>query len=174
MFIVDIAVPRDVEPAGAELDDVYLDPNDDLQQVVDENLDKRSSAARAAQPDIDLAVDDFLRWMNGSRAADSLQLMREHAHGHSRELVDRAMRRLKAGHDPKAVLEQLGSTLTNRILHAPSKHLREAAEQNDLEIIATINRIFSPPNDEFDSAADHEDASWEPDGATSKTGGNAR
>lgn len=144
MFIVDIAVPRDVEPAVESLDDVYLYTIDDLQQVVDENLEQRSTAARAAEPDIEAAVDEFIRWMHGARAADSLQLMRESAHVHSRELVERAMRRLEAGHDPKAVLEQLGSTLTNRILHAPSKHLRQAAEQNELDTIATINRIFAP------------------------------
>lgn len=147
MFIVDIAVPRDVEPAVEKLDDVYLYTIDDLQQVVDENLDKRHSAAAAAEPDIDVAVAEFIRWMNGSRAANALQLMRENAHDHSRELVERALRRLEAGHEPKAVLEQLGSTLTNRILHAPSKHLRQAAEQDDLDMIATINRIYAPPEE---------------------------
>jgi glutamyl-tRNA reductase len=144
MFIVDIAVPRDVEPAVEELDDVYLYTIDDLQQVVNENLQQRNLAAQAAEPEVDAAVDDFIRWMKGSRAVDTLQLMRERAHQHSRDLVDRAMRRLHAGHDPQAVLEQLGTTLTNRILHAPSKHLRHAAEQNDLELIASIHRIYTP------------------------------
>ncbi len=144
MFIVDIAVPRDVDPAVDDLDDAYLYTIDDLQQVVDDNLDKRTEAARRAMPLVDQAADEFIRWMNGARAADSLQSMRESAHGHARELVERALRRLEAGHDPRAVLEQLGSTLANRILHAPSKHLRQAAEEDDLELLATINRIFSP------------------------------
>jgi len=143
MFIVDIAVPRDVEPAVGKLDDVYLYTIDDLQQVVDDNLDRRSSAAREAEPEIEAAAEEFIRWMNGTRAADSLQLLRQEAHSHSRELVDRALRKLEAGHEPRAVLEQLSSTLTNRILHAPSKHLREAAEQDDLDLIATINQIYS-------------------------------
>lgn len=151
MFIVDIAVPRDVEPAVQALDDVYLYTIDDLQQVVDENLRKRSSAARAAESDVEAATEEFIRWMNGSRAADALQLMRESAHKHSRELAERALRRLKAGHDPEAVLEQMGNTLTNRILHAPSKFLRQAAEQDDLEVIATINRIFGPEDASEDS-----------------------
>lgn len=157
MFIVDIAVPRDVEPAVEQFDDVYLYTIDDLQRVVDDNLDKRTSAARAAQPEVDAAVEEFIRWTNGARAADSLQLMRESAHGHSRELVERALRRLEAGHDPKAVLEQLGSTLTNRILHAPSKHLRLAAEHNDLDIITTINRIYAPVEKDEANADDSGD-----------------
>lgn len=171
MFIVDIAVPRDVDPAVESLDDVYLYTIDDLQQVVDENLEQRNTAARAAEPEVEAAVDRFIRWMNGARAADSLQLMRETAHGHSRELVERAMRRLEAGHDPKAVLEQLGTTLTNRILHAPSKHLRQAAEQNELEIIATINRIYAPEDDPGAAPADDGEQAPSPEQATSgKTG----
>ena len=147
MFMVDIAVPRDVEPAVEKLDDVYLYTIDDLQQVVDENLEQRNSAALEAEPEIEAAVGDFVRWMNGARAADSLQLMRQCAHEHRLELVDRAIRRLQAGHDPRAVLEQLSSTLTNRILHAPSKHLREAAEEDDLDMIAMINRIYAPTDE---------------------------
>ncbi len=147
MFMVDIAVPRDVEPAVDKLDDVYLYTIDDLQQVVDENLLKRSNAAEAVEPEVEAAVASFIRWMNGKRATDSLQTLRENAHVHSRELVDRAMRRLEAGHDPRSVLEQLGNTLTNRILHAPLKHLREAAEHDDLDMIATINRIYAPLTD---------------------------
>lgn len=180
MFIVDIAVPRDVEPEVGKLDDVYLYSIDDLQQVVDENLHKRNSAARAAEPDIDAAVDDFIRWMNGSRAADSLQLMRRSAHEHSRELVERALRRMEAGHDPKAVLEQLGSTLTNRILHAPTKHLRQAAEENDIDMIATINRIYAPPADQASGdgggdEVDHdEDAAAPENPEPSRSGGDSR
>lgn len=147
MFMVDIAVPRDVEPAVEKLSDVYLYTIDDLQQVVDENLEQRNSAAREAEPEIEAAVEDFVRWMNGTRAVDSLQLLRESAHEHSLELVDRAMRRLQAGHDARAVLEQLSTTLTNRILHAPSRHLREAAEEDDLEVISMINQIYSPDCD---------------------------
>jgi glutamyl-tRNA reductase len=162
MFIVDIAVPRDVEPAVGELDDVYLYTIDDLQQVVDENLDRRSTAVREAEPDIEAAVEDFIRWMNGSRASDSLKLLRESAHGHSRELVERALRKLEAGQEPRAVLEQLSSTLTNRILHAPSKHLRQAAERNDLEMITSINRIYAPGDDEeYALQDDEEDQSGE-------------
>lgn len=175
MFIVDIAVPRDVEPEVNKLDDVYLYSIDDLQQVVDENLDKRNSAARAAEPDIDAAVDAFIRWMKGSRAADSLQLMRKSGHEHSRELVERALRRLESGHDPRAVLEQLGSTLTNRILHAPSRHLRQAAEQDDIEVLATINRIYAPlAEGAGGDGPDHEDNGAKPEGSGSSGNGGAR
>ncbi|MDX1555756.1 MAG: glutamyl-tRNA reductase [Xanthomonadales bacterium] len=179
MFIVDIAVPRDVDPAVDALDDVYLYTIDDLQQVVDENVDKRSEAAREAAPIVETAVEDFLRWLNGARAADALQQMRETAHEHSRDLVERALRRLEAGHDPKAVLEQMGSTLANRILHAPSKHLRRAAEEDDLELLAAINRIYAPEEDQADvddppsqaGIGEEEDAQDRPGNRRGRAGG---
>jgi glutamyl-tRNA reductase len=158
-----------------ELDDVYLYTIDDLQQVVDDNINRRSAAAREAEPEIEAAVDEFVRWMNGSRAADSLQLLRQEAHGHSQELVERALRKLEAGHDPRAVLEQLSSTLTNRILHAPSKHLREAAEQDDLDLITTINQIYSPIRDgESDAKSQVSEGPFGEEGTTRDRAGGSR
>ena len=142
MFLVDIAVPRDIEPAVAELKDVYLYTIDDLQQVVDENMQQRSSAAELAQPDVDEAVAGFMRWLYGIRAGRTLKRVREQSHQFETELTDRALKRLKAGHDPGDVLQQMASTLTNKILHEPSRRLREAAEERDYEVLKAADRIF--------------------------------
>lgn len=142
MFMVDIAVPRDIEPAVARLRDVYLYTIDDLQQVVDENMQQRSEAARAAQSDVDEAVTGFMRWLYGMRAARTLKRIREQSHEYEKDLTARALNRLSAGQDPSQVVEQLASTLTNKILHLPSKHLREAAEQQDYEVLKAADRIF--------------------------------
>jgi glutamyl-tRNA reductase len=142
MFLVDIAVPRDIEPEVARLSDVYLYTIDDLQQVVDENLQQRSEAAEIAMSDVDEAVDAFMRWLYGIRAGRTLRRIREQSHEFERELTDRALRRLRAGQEPAEVLQQMAATLTNKILHLPSKRLREAAELRDYEVLKAADRIF--------------------------------
>ena len=142
MFMVDIAVPRDIEPAVSKIKDVYLYTIDDLQQVVDENMQQRSAAARAAQPAVDESVAAFMRWLYGMRAARTLKRIREQSHEFETDLTQRALNRLQAGQDPEKVLQQLASTLTNKILHTPSKQLREAAEQQDYGVLKAADRIF--------------------------------
>jgi len=144
MFLVDIAVPRDIDPLVSGLKDVYLYTIDDLQQVVDENMQQRSNAAQSAQSDVDAAVDDFMRWMYGLRAARSLKRIRQQSHDHERDLTEKALRKLRAGQDPVEVVQQLASTLTNRILHLPTKRLRELAESQDYELLKAADRIFRP------------------------------
>jgi glutamyl-tRNA reductase len=144
MFLVDIAVPRDIDPQVSSLKDVYLYTIDDLQQVVDENMQQRSKAAQSAQSDVDAAVDDFMRWMYGLRAARSLKRIRQQSHEHERDLSEKALRKLRAGQDPVEVVQQLASTLTNRILHLPTKRLRELAESQDYELLKAADRIFRP------------------------------
>jgi glutamyl-tRNA reductase len=144
MFLVDIAVPRDIHPAVGKLDSIYLYTIDDLQKVVDENLSKRTEAAEAATGDVSEAVDEFMRWLNSARAVVYLQNMHKHARSNSEELVAKALRKLKAGKDPEKVVTQLANTLAKRILHLPSTRLREAAEQQDEELLRVANRLFEP------------------------------
>jgi glutamyl-tRNA reductase len=142
MFMVDIAVPRDIEAEIAKLKDVYLYTIDDLQKVVDENMQQRNEAARSAERDVDEAVTGFMRWLYGIRAARTLKRIRSQSHGFEQDLTQRALNRLKAGQDPAEVLQQLASTLTNKILHLPSKRLREAAEDQNYEVLRAADRIF--------------------------------
>ena len=148
MFLVDIAVPRDIEPEIAKLKDVYLYTIDDLQQVVDENMQQRSEAALSAQTDVDESVAAFMRWLYGIRAARTLKRIREQSHQYEQDLTERAVNKLMAGKNPQKVLEQLASTLTNKILHLPSKRLREAAEQQDYEVLKAADRIFRKEEEE--------------------------
>lgn len=147
MFLVDIAVPRDIEPDTGALTNVYLYTIDDLQQVVDRNLSERNRAAQAATGDVDLAVDEFMRWLNSARASVYLKKLHEHARKNSAELVAKALRRLAAGNDPEQVITQLANTLSKRILHLPSTRLREAAEAQDDELLKVANRLFEPEDD---------------------------
>jgi len=142
MFLVDIAVPRDIDPAVSRVKDVYLYTIDDLQQVVDENMEQRSAAALSAASEVDDAVTGFMRWLSGIRVSRTLKRIRENSHEFEQELTEWALRKLEAGQDPSEVLSQMTRTLTNKILHLPSKRLREAAENQDYEVLKAADRIF--------------------------------
>ena len=144
MFLVDIAVPRDIHPDVGKLGNVYLYTIDDLQKVVDKNLSKRSEAAEAATEDVAESVAEFMRWLNSARAAVYLQNLHKHARLNSEELVAKALRKIKAGKDPEQVITQLANTLAKRILHLPSTRLRQAAEEQDDELLRVANRLFEP------------------------------
>ena len=144
MFLVDIAVPRDIHPDVGKLGNVYLYTIDDLQKVVDTNMSKRSEAAKSASGDVSEAVDEFMRWLNSARAAVYLKNLHKHARMNSEELVKKALRKIKAGKDPEKVITQLANTLANRILHIPSTRLRQAAEEQDDELLRVANRLFEP------------------------------
>jgi glutamyl-tRNA reductase len=144
MFLVDIAVPRDIHSDVGRLGNVYLYTIDDLQQVVDKNLSKRNDAAEAASGDVSDAVEEFMRWLNSARAVVYLQILHKHARTNSEELVAKALRKIKAGQDTEQVITQLANTLTKRILHLPSTRLRQAAEEQDDELLRVANRLFEP------------------------------
>jgi glutamyl-tRNA reductase len=147
MFMVDIAVPRDIHPDVGKLGNVYLYTIDDLQKVVDENLSKRTEAAEAASGDLDESVGEFMRWLNSARAAVYLKNLHKHARENSDELVDKALRKIRAGQDPEQVIAKLAHTLTKRILHLPSTRLRKAAEEQDDDLLRVANRLFEPEDE---------------------------
>jgi glutamyl-tRNA reductase len=144
MFMVDIAVPRDIHADVGKLRNVYLYTIDDLRKVVDENLSKRNDAAEAATVDVDESVDEFMRWLNSARAAVYLKNLHKHARMNSEELASKALNKIKAGADPEKVITQLANTLAKRILHLPSTRLRQAAEEQDDELLRVANRLFEP------------------------------
>ena len=144
MFLVDIAVPRDIHPDVGKLGNVYLYTIDDLQKVVDANRSKRSKAAEAADADVTESVEEFMRWLNSARASVYLKNLHKNARKNSEELVKKALRKIKAGKDPEQVVTQLANQLAKKILHLPSTRLRQAAEEQDDELLRVANRLFEP------------------------------
>ncbi|MCJ7452016.1 MAG: glutamyl-tRNA reductase [Steroidobacteraceae bacterium] len=142
IFMVDIAVPRDIEPEVAELEDIYLFTIDDLQTVVNENMEGRRQAARAAGEMIVSAVDRFEMQIRSRQAAPTIRRLREQAEQARRHTLDQARHMVAAGRSADEVLEFLSTTLTNRLIHAPSQRLRDAAETGDGTIIETIAQIY--------------------------------
>jgi glutamyl-tRNA reductase len=142
IFMVDIAVPRDIEPDVAELEDVYLFTIDDLQSVVKENMEGRRQAAREADQMIAAEADRFEMKLRTRDAAPTIRRLRHQAEQAREHTLDQARHMLAAGRSADEVLDFLSATLTNRLIHAPSQRLREAAESGDDAIIEAITNIY--------------------------------
>ncbi|MCB1768331.1 MAG: glutamyl-tRNA reductase [Candidatus Competibacteraceae bacterium] len=150
MFMVDLAVPRDIDPAVADLDDVYLYTVDDLKDIIQENLRSRQAAARQAEEIIDAQVDHFMGWLRAQSSVDSIRALRRRAEAARDESLARALRQLAQGKEPGEVLSFLANTLTNKLIHPPCAGLREAAAQGDLAMLTLIQNLYrlrgkSPP-----------------------------
>ncbi len=147
MFMVDLAVPRDIEAEAGELDDVYLYTIDDLQGVVQENMQSRLEAAREAEKIIELQAFDFMRWLRSLDALPAIRSLRESADAMARLELQRARRLLARGDDPAAVLEQLARALTNKFTHAPTEALTRAGHDGDAALLEAARRLFDLDDD---------------------------
>jgi glutamyl-tRNA reductase len=146
MFMVDIAVPRDIEPEVSELEDIYLYTVDDLQQVISESLASRQAAAEQAEEIITVRADEFMRWLRARDSVESIRRLREQAMEIQRTALLRAEAMLRAGKPPEEALQQLAHSLTNKLMHAPCTSLNEAAHQGDLALFQAAHRLFHLPD----------------------------
>ena len=142
MFLVDIAVPRDIETEVAELNDVYLYTIDDLKEVVQENMESRQEAAREAEKIIDTQVVDFMRWVKSLDAVPTIRALRESADALREAELERARQRLARGDDPAKVIEQMARALTNKFTHAPTDVLRKADHDGNSALLEAARRLF--------------------------------
>jgi len=147
IFMVDMAVPRDIEPDVADLEDVYLFSIDDLQQLVDENIQQRETAAGGARLLINEEVARFLTESRAQDAGPAIRALRQQAEGIRQQTVEQARRMLAAGKSSDEVIDYLANTLTNRLLHAPTQALRQAAELADLALAETVTRLLTEEHD---------------------------
>jgi glutamyl-tRNA reductase len=142
MFMVDLAVPRDIEQEVGELDDVFLYTLDDLQGIVQGNLDARRAAVQQAEAIIDTQVGQFMHWMQVRESVPLIRAMRDQAEEARRHEVERALKLLARGDDPKQVLETLSQGLTNKLMHAPTQALNEATGEERRTLADTLARLF--------------------------------
>ncbi len=142
IFIVDLAVPRDVELEVAELDDVFLYYVDDLSEIVKEGLDSRQSSVEQAEIIIDENVGDFMRWMGSRELVPTIRALRDQGERYRRHELTRANKLLVKGEDPQKVLEVLSKGLTNKFLHIPSSSLNQASADERDDLVELINRLY--------------------------------
>lgn len=143
LFIVDIALPRDVEPAVDSIENVFLYDIDDLYQVVDESLERRRAEVPAAERIVAQGVDDFWRWYAGLQVVPVIQALRQRAEAVRRTEVEHALRRLAhlAPGDREAI-EVLTRQLLNKVLHEPTVRLKEAAADGNAEEVLEMARFL--------------------------------
>lgn len=147
MFIVDLAVPRDVEPEAAELDDVFLYSVDDLANIVKDNLHIRSDAVREAEAMIAEQAGSFLRWLEGRSVVPTIAALRGHHERMRGAELERALRLFASGMPVEQVLEQLARGLTNKFLHAPTQALNQAGEAERAELLALLHHVYQLPEE---------------------------
>jgi glutamyl-tRNA reductase len=142
MFMVDIAVPRDIEAEIGNLDDVYLYTVDDLHDVINENMKSRQDAAKQAEEIIDIQVDHFCDWLFSQNSVGVIQSYRHVAHDAAEELAKKARNRIAAGQDPHEVVDALVWQLTNRLIHHPCSQLRRATVEEQTQLVDAARTLF--------------------------------
>jgi len=143
IFMVDLAVPRDIDPAVADLEDVYLFSIDDLQQLIDENRQQRAAAAGGARLVIDEEVARFLTESRAHDAGPAIRALRRQADEIRTQTAEQARRLLATGKSADEAIEYLANTLTNRLLHTPTQALRQAAELGDAALAEAVTRLLT-------------------------------
>ena len=142
MFMVDLAVPRDIEPEVEQLRDVYLYTVDDLQNTIDQNMDSRRRAAEQAEEIIDSKVEHFLAWLRSQGAQETIRDYRLQAELTRDEVLQKALQQLSSGANSEEVIQKLAYTLTNKLIHTPCAQLREAGANERHDLIAASREIF--------------------------------
>ena len=146
MFMVDLAVPRDVELEVGALDDVFLYTVDDLAQVVESGMESRQTAVADAETIVSARVDSFLLWLQTRETVPVIRSLRDSAERIRRHEMEHALKLLAKGDDPATVLDQLSHRLSNKFLHAPTQALSQA-EGDRGELQAVVTRLFNLHHD---------------------------
>ncbi len=142
IFIVDLAVPRDVEVEVAELDDVFLYTVDDIAEVVKDGLEARQGAVKEAEVIIDCGVSNFMHWMESREVVPTIRALREQAEASLHQELDKAMRLLAKGESAEKVLEMMGRGLTNKFLHAPTHALNQVHGESRDNFLDVVHRLY--------------------------------
>ncbi len=142
IFMVDMAVPRDIEPSSADLADVYLYTVDDLHTVIEENLESRRLAAHQADEIIAIETERFMEWLQSLDAVTTIQALRERASIAREQVLKKGLQQLAKGEDPVQVIESLATSLINKLTHMPSVKLREASAAGRDELLRAAQELF--------------------------------
>ena len=151
MFLVDLAVPRDIETEVAKLPNVFLYSIDDLREVIDENLRSRQQAAVEAEAMIELSVEHFMTWWRALELNNPIASIRRNAEASRDEALAKARNLLARGKSADQALEFLAHPLTHTLVHAPSANLRAAALRGDSDLLQAAERLFDAPARETES-----------------------
>tara|TARA_R110002050_G_scaffold52947_8_gene120372 strand:- start:1368 stop:2654 length:1287 start_codon:yes stop_codon:yes gene_type:complete len=147
IFMVDIAVPRDIETQVSELDDVYLYTVDDLKEVIEENQRSREHAARQAEEIVESGAHEFMRQLRSLDAVDLLTAFRSQAEAVRDQEMEKALKQLANGKPADDVIQMLARGLTNKLLHHPTIQMRKASAEGRtdlLDLVQELHQISDP------------------------------
>ena len=142
IFMVDLAVPRDIEPEVAELQDVFLYTVDDLGAIVREGNASRQAAVAQAEAIIETRVQHFMQWLDARNAVPVIRHMHMQADALRRAELERAQKMLARGDDPAAVLEALSQSLTNKLIHGPTHALNRASSEDRAALVELLGGVY--------------------------------
>ena len=142
IFMVDIAVPRDIEPEVQTLSDVYLYSIDDLTEIIDENISNRTKAAEKAEQLIHEGTLSYEQELRVRSSQDLISRLREGAGNQRDTEVAKALLRIKSGSDPEQVIERLGRDLTNKLIHPPTIAMRTASADNKRALLEYLTSVY--------------------------------
>lgn len=142
MLLVDLAVPRDIEPEVGDISDAYLYSIDDIRDVIDDNVKSRSLAAEQASAIIERGVEEYLRRLRALNAVATLKLYREKADEIRQLELDKAMKMLEKGASVDKVLESLARGITNKLTHAPSVQMKKASAEGRDDLVRLTQELF--------------------------------
>ena len=150
MFMVDIAVPRDIETEVGDLADVYLYTVDDLREVIDENKQSRENAANEAYTIIEESVVTYMQETRARHSVSAIKSYRQHAEQLRDEALEKALRDLSNGVSPDEVIQYMANSLTNKLLHTPTRQLKQASTDGDQALLSLTQKLFA-----IEGSADH-------------------
>jgi len=142
IFMVDIAVPRDIEEAVGKLDDIYLYTVDDLHSVIEENLKSRQQAAEKAEMMVAEDVNSFSQWLQAQDQVKLIQSYRTQTNECKEEVLAKAKRMLANGKSAEEALQFLAHTLANKLAHEPTSAMNKAAHSGDIELLQAATKLL--------------------------------
>jgi len=146
MFMVDLAVPRDIETEVAELDDVFLYTVDDLAQVVNDGMVNRQEAAISAEMIVEARVETFMHWFKKRGSVPTIKALRDQAEAIRQAELGKALKLIQKGESPEKALEALSNALTNKFLHAPSHVLSQTHGDDHARLEELIRLLYQIKN----------------------------
>jgi glutamyl-tRNA reductase len=146
IFMVDLAVPRDIEAEVAQLDDVFLYTVDDLAQVVTDGIENRQEAAVNAEMIVSTQVDSFMHWLQKRESVPTIKALRDQAETTRVAELEKALKLIQKGESPEKALELLSKAITKKFIHAPSHALNQSHGDEHVRLEQILRHIYQIKN----------------------------
>ena len=142
VFLIDISVPRNIDPEINELENVYLYNIDDLQGVVDENVSERQQEAEKAEKIVEDEIETFLKWQSSLDSVPTIKALRERAEEMKKEELDKLLNKVVGlGEKDREAIEYMATALMNKLIHPPTVALKDSSEDKE-SLVALVRKLY--------------------------------